>query len=98
MKKFIKALLILLMEPLIWIFLIIIPSVILYNAQDDENDFLRVISFILYVSILIIGPFIFILRKNKKRIEEKKKRIEEKKKSLTSKSKEDFRFTQISLI
>ena len=81
MNKLYKALLIIFIDPIMWIFLIILPGVIAYHAYEKENEFLIQVSFMLVVTLMILGTFALTIRNNKKRIQEKKKLIQEKKKN-----------------
>ena len=84
MNRIWKGLFFLFLDPILWIFLALIPGAIAYQAYEKENEKLMNISFMLIVTLMVVGTFVFTIRKNKKRLEEKKQLIEEKKKSLTN--------------
>ena len=69
------------MDPILWIVLAVILGGYCIQGYDTTNETLVNIGFMVLVTLMVIGTFVFNIRKNKKRIEEKKKRIEEKKKA-----------------
>ena len=84
LKLIAGILLSLLIEPFIYLVLLVIPGIIYYYTYDQQDQILFNSLLILYGISIILVPFIFMAKKNKKRLEQKQTELDHKIRTATS--------------